>query len=148
MSEIIIQLAALYSDYLRDMERITREQHNLRGAFARLLGGSAAGTGSDSCNDRFTEGLTALVDKLSEGCSCEDASAVIGYVIDPARESDAPQPARLMIQAVHGCVLPLVEALSRTDAGRLAAEYSASLAGSAPLPVQKQLLSALRKRGE
>ena len=149
MSEIITQLERLYSEYRRDMARITREQTNLRGAFARLLGGSAGGPGSDSCNDRFAEGVMELVEKLaSDAPSSEDAAGFIGYVIDPMREEDAPASAKLMLQAVHGSVLPLVKFLSPAEAKGFADEYSIYLSGSAPLPVQKQLCTALKKSAE
>ena len=149
MSERIDQLEALYSEYLRDIERITQEHLNLRGAFSRLFGGSAAGPGSDSCNDRFSEGVKQLVDSIAAACpSSDQAAEVISYVTDDAREQSCSQGTALMLQAVHGCVIPLVDYLSPEDAKIILDRYSRSIAEGRLLPVQKQLCLALKMRAE
>ena len=147
MSAYLDQLDKLYSEYLHDIERITREHFNLRGAFGRLFGGSAAGPGSDSCNDRFSDGIRQLIDSMVADCpSADEAAEVIDYVISPQREQNCSQGARLMMQAVHGYLLPLVEFLSPEDAKEIHVRYSDLLAVNPPLPVQKQLAEDLGKR--
>ena len=149
MSEYLFQLDALYDEYLRDMERIANEHFDLRGAFSRIFGGSAAGPGSDSCNDRFSDGVKQCADRLAANSpSSQDAADLIGYVMRQDSVRKCSQGALLMMQAVHGCVLPLVEYLSPEDAQMLSKEYGGLLSGAAPLPVQKQLASALNKRAE
>ncbi len=147
MSERINQLERLYSEYLRDIERITQEHFNLRGAFSRLFGGSAAGPGSDSCNDRFSDGIRQFVDRtVAESPSSAEAAQIIAYVTDVRRESDCSQGARLMMQAVHGYLLPLVKFLSPEDAKILYGKYRDYLSDNPPLPVQKQLADAMSSR--
>ena len=147
MSTNTDQLEKLYSDYLRDIERITQENFNLRGAFSRLFGGSAAGPGSDSCNDRFSEGIKQFVDGMIAECPASaEAAEVISFVTDPQREKNCSQGAKLMMQAVHGYLLPLVNCLSPQDAEAVRVRYGKALDGNPPLPVQKQLCEALEKR--
>lgn len=147
MSTNINQLEVLYSEYLRDIERITNEHFNLRGAFSRLFGGSAAGPGSDSCNDRFSDGIKQFVDSvIAVDPDSAESVEIISYVTDPQREQNCSQGAKLMMQAVHGYLLPLVDYLSPTDAKAILTKYSELLSANPPLPVQKQLAEALAKR--
>ncbi len=146
MGDSLTQLKGLYGEYLRDMERLAAEHYNLRGAFGRIFGGSAAGPGADSCNDRFYEGVSELTRSLAdEGAPPEEIAEVIGCMIRSPGESLCGQSALLMLQAAQGLALPLVPMLTAADAKALLTEHEAMLEGQTPLPVQKQLTSALRK---
>jgi len=149
MSSIIPQLEKLYDEYLRDMERITGEHLNLRGAFSRLFGGSSAGPGSDSCNDRFYEGVKQLTEQLAaEGAPSGEVAETISFIIHREHRQSCSQSALLMLQAAHGLAVPLVDRLEPAEAAKLSEEYSTLLKGQAPLPAQKQLVGQLKKRAE
>ncbi len=149
MSSVVTQLEKLYDEYLRDMERITSENLNLREAFSRLFGGSSAGPGSDSCNDRFYEGVKQLTEQLAaEGAPSGEIAEVISCIIHREHRQQCSQSALLMLQAAHGLAVPLVELLEPAASAKLSEEYSVLLKSQALLPAQKQLYEKLKNRAE
>ena len=146
MNDTLSQLNALYSEYLSEMERLNREHSNLRGAFSHILGGSSSGIGSDSCNDRFSEGVKKCLEAFAESNpSCDDAAEVFRFVMKQDHISSCGQSASLMLQAVHGYLIPLAEFLSAEAATELYKEYKDLNSRESLLPVQKQLVKALKK---
>jgi len=146
MTEALSRLDSLYTEYLEDMSRLSGEHHNLRGAFSRLFSGSSVGPGADSCNDRFYSGVKQCIDRCAqEGLSAGDSAQIIRYVLRQEHERSCGKSALLMMQAVHGCLLPLVGMLSPQTASEIAGEYAGTME-QAPLPVQKELLATLKKR--
>ncbi len=147
MNDVLSRLDELYTEYLHDMNRLSGEHHNLRGAFSRLFGGSSVGPGSDSCNDRFYNGVKRCIDRCAEsGASSDDAAQIIRYVLAQERPRPCGRTELLMLQAAHGCLIPLVSLLEPEAAAALSGEYSVMISDQAPLPVQKQLFNELKKQ--
>jgi len=147
MNDTLSQLAALYSEYLSEMERLNREHSTLRGAFSHILGGSSSGIGSDSCNDRFSDGVKKCIEQFAEGRpSCDETIDVFRFVMRQDHISSCVQSARLMLQAVHVYLIPLAELLSADAATELYKEYKDLNSRESLLPVQKQLVKALKNK--
>lgn len=142
----IEELAALYEEYITVMRQLDQERQNLRGALQNILGGGMR-PGSDSCNDRFSEGLSCCLNRFLESKpSAQAVNEVLRYVLEQGRQRQDGGSAAMMLEAVHGYLLPFVPLLCAQDAKSAYDWYRNAYARYELLPVQRELMKTLKAR--
>ena len=135
------ELSALYGAYLEEAERVERNRRPFDGVFG--LGKRAS---DDPCHDRFLADVEAWIRAFRE---TEPDSAAVREVLSllfrAPKEHPEPQSAYWVMTAAQGYAGMLIPRLSPADAAALVSEYSAAYARWERMPVQKQLLEALKK---
>lgn len=144
MNEILSDLEAHYNTYLDTMNQLEKSRANLRGFFGSIFSG--AGIGSDSCNDVFYDGFKFRVERLAEiNPTSEETLVFMQFVLDQNAKKHNGTAASLMLEAVHGCLIPLTEFLSKEHKSEFLEDYLQAYPAKKQSPVQEQLVRALRK---
>ncbi len=135
------ELGSLYDAYLEKAEQAEQKQGPFDGLFG--LGKKAS---DDPCHDRFAEDvnrwLTAFRESQPDSASVRE---VLSVVYHAPKESPEPLSAYWMMTAVQGLTRELIPLLSSADAGALAEDFAAAYSRRERMPVQKQILDALKK---
>jgi hypothetical protein len=133
---------ALYTDYLKTVERLERDRRPGEGLFG------TKGPADDPCHDRFASDLGSLLhDFAAEEPDSDARRAVLEAVFAAPLTRPAPKSAYWMLVAVQSLTRDLIGGLSREDAAALAARYAEDYPRRVRLPVQNELLSLLREKG-
>ena len=136
----LARLRALYEGYLTEAEAAERSAAPGAGLF-----GFGKGPEDDPCHDRFVAALRAFYEELAIlKTQSGTVRELMEYACAAPRENPRPRSAYWMLIAVQGLTIPLAERLNPADAGALAELYEKSCRRSERLPVQKQLIDALR----
>ena len=142
MEELLAALAQAFADYRRELEECRKASRPTDG-----LLGFGRSEKDDPCHDRFyarvgkaTEALVAL--RPSPEAARRAAELLL------ARDDLAswPRSARYMLQAAERHFLPLIPFLAPEDAAAIREKYTARYKRWERLPVQEQLLKALKAR--
>ena len=138
------EIAGHYASYFGEVERLRQNGKATDGLLG--LGGGPA---SDGCQDRFAEQAQAAFRNLSgRGLPPEELREVLEYAYRIPLDYREDQVVYWMLLAVQGATLPLVEALAAGDAAALAEAYRRDYPRFTRLPVQKQVLTALKNRAK
>ena len=139
MDEFIAALDKACSDYRQDVRTFLDKSRPTDGllGFGRSLK-------DDSCHDRFDKALEQAVSLLAKGGpSPDDAQQAIRMLLSLDMR-DQPEAVQWMLRAVERHCLVLVPFLSSDAADGLYREYAKRYRPWDRLPVQKQLLQALK----
>lgn len=132
---------SLYEAYLTDAIQVEKAQKPTDGLFG--FGKKAA---DDPCHDRF---VLALENWLKEfAASSPDSSSVrnvLTFIYKTHAENRNYQSVYWMLIAVHGLTRSLIPLLNPADASTLLSEYSSAFPRYVRLPVQKEIMAALKK---
>lgn len=135
-------IRSLYETYIETVETLERNRKPGEGIFG-LKGGPA----TDPCHDRFVDELTtAIGDYAAQEPSSAERTEVLSYMYAVPLEHREPRSAYWMLIAVHGLSLQLIEGLDPADAAALCKSYGKAYPRWERLPVQKNVLSALKAR--
>ncbi|MDD3919974.1 MAG: hypothetical protein PHO41_02200 [Eubacteriales bacterium] len=147
--DVIAEIEALYEEYLSTMRQLDlASKSSMRAAFGSILGFGPR-PANDSCNDRFSNGLQECITRFVETEPApEDAMPVMRYVLEQGKVRQDAGTAALMLEAVHGFLVPLVVCLNPADAKTLLCWYQDAYPKKLLLPVQKKLSQALKTRAE
>ena len=138
------ELRTLYEAYLRKAEEAEQERKPFDGVF-----GLGRRPGNAPCHDRFVEEMEVWIRAFRD--TDPDSAAVrevLEMMIHAPGELSAPQSAYWILIAVQGYGKMLVPRLSPQDAAVLAADYEKTVPRRERMPVQKQLLAALKQAGK
>ncbi len=135
------QLASLYENYLDEALKVELARKPGEGIF-----GIGKKPSDDPCHDRFTENLKKLLEdfRASTPESAEVREA-LRYIYRAPKEHPEPKTAYWLLIAVQSLTKELVPLLSGEDAAALAKEYTGIYKRWERLPIQKQILDALKK---
>ena len=137
----IEDIKALYGEYLLQAAKLESERKVGDGLF-----GMGTKPSDDPCHDEFAKKLEALI---GEFASADPTSAevreVLSYIYNMPAEHREPLSSYWMLNAVHGLTLGLAERLSPQDAEKLCKLYEKEIPRRKRLPVQKKVMSALKK---
>ena len=139
--ELLPRLRELKRDYLEKAETAERSASPMAGAF-----GTKGGPADDPCHERYAEALRALLEDCDQAAPQELAGLLGEILAPPAR--DCPRSAYWMLLAVQGLAETLIPRIDRADARALAERYRRDYPRYQRLPVQKQILRALKQRAE
>ena len=137
-------IAALYEAYIDAVRTLERNRRPGEGLFG-LKGGPA----DDPCHDRFAKDLEAAIAELSaEEPSPDEARTVLEHIFEAPSAHRELKSAYWMLIAVHGLTAPLIGWLSAPDAAELHRRYAKEYRRWERLPVQNQVLEALKKQAK
>ena len=139
------ELRRLYTAYLESMKEYEEQDRALRGTLSALFTGARSG---DACSARFAEDVRAALSALAEAQpSPEEAAAATDFVLaqSEARAGEM-NPTALMLEAMHGCLKPLVPFLTPSAAADFARRYDRSFPKRRRTPVMRDLSVLLTKR--
>ena len=138
------RITALYETYLYAVRTLERNRKPGEGIFG-LKGGPA----DDPCHDRFVDDLTAVItDFAAQEPSSAECRAVLEHMFTVPSAHRELKSAYWMLIAVHGLTPPLIDRLSAADARALYTRYGAEYRRWERLPVQRQVLDALKKQAK
>ena len=135
-------ITGAYAAYLAGMENARRSGRSVDGLFG--LGRNAT---AEQCQDAFVASLTSAVDNFAasrpEG---QDVCDAVRFILAQAHEHRESRSAYWMLLASHALAIPLVELLSAEQAREIREYFEGEYPRRERLPVQKELLKALKDR--
>ena len=134
------EVRAIYEEYLEAAAEAEVERKPGDG-----LLGIGKGPADSPCHTRFAGALEAKLNAFAVSVPESAAiAAVLDYIYGVAPKYEDLKSAYWMLLAVHGLTLPLIPRLSPADAARLRARYAETYPRWKRLPVQNQVLAALK----
>ena len=130
------KLRSLYTEYLDKVDRLLKESKPADG----LLGMGKAPQ-HDACHDWFDQQVAEAV----QGAQGQERE-VVAQLLFGEQEYAAPSCASWMLVAVQRHALPLIPALSGKEAAELMSAYGELYSFFSRLPMQKEILAALKKQ--
>ncbi len=138
--EALEMLRERYVSYLQEVEKLEMDRKFGEGIF-----GLKGGPGDDPCHDRFAESLHAFYENYA--AQKPDSASVrelMEYTCTAPLAHTKLRTAYWMLLAVQGLTQPLIRLLSPEDAGILADLYEKNYRRFERLPVQNQVIKALK----
>ena len=137
-------LRGICEEYLLQVDQLLRNAKPGDG----LLGMGKAPQ-HDPCHDAFDQQVeTCVTAAIGEGLSPAEASQLATVLLLFEREREAPPCASWMLIAIHRHGLRLVPLLSSQGAAELYQQYRKAYPIHRRLPVQRELLKALRQQAD
>ena len=135
------QLTTLYENYPDEARKVELARKPGEGIF-----GIGKKPSDDPCHDRFTENLKVLLEDFrAAGPESGELRKVLRYIYWAPKEHPEPKTAYWLLIAVQSLTKELISLLNREDAAALAKEYTGIYKRWERLPIQKQILDALKK---
>lgn len=136
------QIIEIYRTYASKIEAIESNRKHFISAFG--LGNSPS---KQPCHMEFLDNLKqASTELVAQSVSSDAALAALAYICYPTQERHAPFYTDIVFDSAHGQALPLVTALSPDGAAQLLAEYRIHYPRRQRLPMQQELVLALKKQ--
>lgn len=141
MDEWMAALEQAFADYRQDLENYEKKRKPTDGLLG--LGHSLQ---NDPCHERLDDRVAQCVRQICAlSPSPREAEQVIRLLLRP-EDAAWPLAAQWMLRALERHALPLIPFLSPDDAAQLQKEYASRYKPWDRLPVQKQVLKALKER--
>ena len=136
----LARMERLTEDYLADADKQERSRK------PNELFGLKFGPSDDPLHDRFAKEMAALLsDFASEKPDSAALRPVLEKLLRAAKETPEPKSAYWMLVAVQGLSRELIPGLNREDAAALMKDYEKTWPRHTRLPVQDDVLKALKK---
>ena len=140
MDEFLASLEQAFSDYWQDIETCRKKYRPTDG-----LLGFGHGLKDDACHERFDERVKQAVIEMAEaGLTPGQAERVLQTLLLRNDINTWHTTAQWMLIAVQRHALPLIPLLSKEQAASLEASYKERWPRHTRLPVQKDILKALK----
>ncbi len=141
MDEILAALEQAFRDYRQDLENYLKKSRPTDG-----LLGFGHSLKDDSCHDRFDEHIQQAVQGICEAePSPETAEKAVRRLLFPEAGQDWPLAAEWMLGAIERHSLPLIPFLTKESAAAILKSYEGRYKPWNRLPVQKDVIKALKK---
>ena len=136
----LARMERLTEDYLADADKLERSRR------PNELFGLKFGPSDDPLHERFARDMAELMgDFAAEEPDSSALRAVLEKLFNAAKANPEPRSAYWMLIAVQGLSKELIPALCREDAAALAKDYESVWPRRSRLPVQDDVLRALKK---
>ena len=136
----LARMERLTEDYLADADKLERSRK------PNELFGLKFGPSDDPLHERFARDMAELMGGFAaDGPDTAALLAVMKKLFGAAKAYPEPRSAYWMLIAVQGLSKELIPSLSREDAAALAKDFEAAWPRHSRLPVQDDVLRALKK---
>jgi hypothetical protein len=136
----LARMERLTEDYLADAEKLERSRR------PNELFGLKFGPSDDPLHERFARDMAELMRAFAaEEPDSAALREVLKKLLSTAKANPEPRSAYWMLIAVQGLSKELIPGLSREDAAALAKDYESAWPRHSRLPVQDDVLRALKK---
>lgn len=137
------QVRAILDEYAQALEETARQRRPTEGllGFGRKLG-------DEPCHEIMDRKIAALTETLLADDGAEDADEAASLLLRAEADGAWPEAAKFALIAAQRHLIPLVSRLSRNGAAEMAAWFEKRYPVFRRLPVQKQLLKALKNAGK
>ncbi len=143
MKELLTNLEQVFAEYRSELEECEKKSRPTDGLF-----GIGHSIGDDRCHTRFDERIAQAVREICAAePSSEDAAAALAIFLGREDIETWPISAQWMLRAAERHALPLIPFLSPEARERFSVSYASRYKPWDRLPVQKQVLKALRRNG-
>lgn len=140
MEELLTALEQAFDDYRLDLEAFERKRRPADG-----LLGLGRRLQDDPCHEKLDERVQAAVAGV---CALpptpEQAQRLAALLLTVGQDPSWPLAAQWMLRAIERHALPLIPHLRQEDAASLLKEYAGRYRPWDRLPVQKQVVKALK----
>ena len=126
----------LIEEYIAEVKTVSKNSRPFSGIF-----GFKGGVGNSPCHLRFYNAMKEVTE--SDDCSAYEA---VSLLLRADSEYEAPNAAKLMLTAVQGLAIPLVEKLDDAQRAEFRQYFDDNIPRRKRLPVQDQLYKALLRR--
>lgn len=140
--EALEQVRQLYEDYLTAIQQLEANRKIGEG-----LLGFGKGPADHPCNDRFVSGLETALGELARQPDGGQILPVLEYIYEFPLDHREVKTAYWMMLAVHGLTPELAGRLTAPEARTLEAWYQEHYPSRDRLPVQEQVVKALKRAG-
>ena len=136
----LARMERLTEDYLADADKLERSRR------PNELFGLKFGPSDNPLHERFAKDMAELMGAFAaEEPDSAALRAVLKKLLSTAKANPEPRSAYWMLIAVQGLSKELIPGLSREDAAALAKDYESAWPRHSRLPVQDDVLRALKK---
>ena len=137
-----VEVQTLIEEYAEKAAELERNRKLGEGLF-----GITPGPADNPAHDKFVEDLRQMLGQFAaQDPPSEQVLPVLESVYDAAQAHQAVKSAYWMLMAVHGLTVDLIPRLNQADAAELLSRYEAQFPRRVRMPVQKQVISALKKQ--
>lgn len=135
------EIQALYEDYLEKARAAERDRRPGEGLF-----GFGRRPADDPCHQAFLQALHRAAEAPAGEEDARETAEALRWICDaPIRFREDPPSIYWTLVAAHGAMSAAIPRLSPGDARELSAHYEASWPKARRMPVQMQVLKALRR---
>lgn len=136
------EVQTLIEEYAEKAAELERNRKVGEGLF-----GITPGPADNPCHDKFVEDLRQMLGQFAaQDPLSGQVLPVLETVYGAAQAHQTVQSAYWMLMAVHGLTVDLIPLLNQADATALLSRYEAQFPRRVRMPVQKQVISALKKQ--
>ena len=140
IDEYLARMERLTENYLADADKLERSRR------PNELFGLKFGPSDDPLHERFARDMAELMGGFAaDGPDTAALRAALKKLFGAAKAYPEPRSAYWMLIAVQGLSKELIPGLSREDAAALAKDYETAWPRHSRLPVQDDVLRALKK---
>lgn len=144
MNAYVEALRAALENYRTELAALQKDRKLLDGIF-----GTGSTVKSNACHERFDRAVEAVMEQLlADGASGDEIGEAAAFVLDAAEPGGAMNSLELYLVAVQRHCLPLIGLIPQEQAAALAQRYEKKWPRRFRLPVQTEILKALKARGK
>lgn len=138
--EPLQEYKAIMDEYVEAVNELQKKRKFLDGLF-----GFGSHPGNAACHEILDQKVEALCRKAGEALDASEQASLADAVLRSERAWQGPEYARLMMAAIQRHVIPLLPSLSPETKKELLTWYEKEYPRWKRLPVQDQVISALKK---
>lgn len=144
MNAYVDSLREALENYRTELKALEKNRKPLDGIF-----GTGSSVKTNACHERFDGAVEAVMTRLrEEGASGDEIGEAAAFVLDAAEPGGAMNSLELYLVAAQRHCLPLIGLIPPEQAASLAQRYERRWPRRFRLPVQTEILKALKARGK
>lgn len=135
-------LREIRESYQAEVDALEKKKGFFDGMF-----GFGSSVRNDACNDRFDTKVNEILQQtLTDGATAEEIGDTVCWVLDQVLPQQGMEGIAINLMAIQRHCIPLVNALTAEKAGEISRWYEKNWKRTQRLPVQNELLKALKAR--
>jgi len=136
-----------FTNTMNEYDAAVQEVQKNRKFFDGLLG-MGTHPGSAACHDTMDRRVAEICGQAAESADAGEKAELVWAVFQAEGSWKGPEYARLMLAAIQRHTLPLISGLEETDRKELAEWYRKTYPRHKRLPMQEQVLKALKEQNK